>query len=104
MIYILNTPILTEYGEYDFHRISIDDVKTILIDGFTSAVGHEGTASFMSRIFGIAIPLNRTAIKMQFGDEAIVFRLLARLPEGTILSEEDLTKVPYEIGILRRLA
>jgi hypothetical protein len=98
--YIMNTPILTDWGEYVFSRISLEEVKSLLQEDFTSAIGHEGTATLMTRLTGVEIPTNRIAVKMQAGDEAIVFRVLTRLPEGKVLSEEELQTVPYEFGLL----
>ena len=100
MIFILNTPILTNWGEYVFSRISLERAKSLLQGGFTSAVGHEGTASLMSRLTGVEIPVNRVSIKMEAGDQAIVFRVLTRLPEGKVLSEEELQTIPYEFGLM----
>jgi hypothetical protein len=98
--YVLNTPILTDWGEYVFSRISLEEVKSLLQEDFTSAIGHEGTATLMTRLTGVEIPTNRIVVKMANGDEAIVFRVLARLPEGKVLSEEELQTVPYEFGLL----
>jgi hypothetical protein len=103
MIFILNTPILTDWGEYKFSKISLGEVKSLLQGDFVSAVGHEGTASLMSRLTGISIPVNRIAVKMQVGDQAIVFRVLTRLPEGKILTSEELQTIPYEFGLLRKV-
>jgi hypothetical protein len=47
--------------------------------------------------------MNRVAIQMQPGDRAIVFRLLTRLPEGVVLSAEELTALPFELGLLERV-
>ncbi len=102
-IYILNTPILTEYGEYSFKKISIEDVVEKMGHGFTSAVGHEGTANLMSHLTGMPVPVNRVVIKMQSGDIAIVFRVLIRLPEGKVLTQEELLQVSYEFGLLERI-
>jgi hypothetical protein len=103
MIFVLNTPILTDWGEYVFSRISLEEVKSLLQRGFISAVGHEGTASLMSRLTGISITANRIAVKMQVGDQAVVFRVLTRLPEGKILTSEELQTIPYEFGLLRKV-
>jgi len=40
---------------------------------------------------------------MEPDDRAIVFRLLARLAEGQVLDAEQLSKIPYEFGLLQRL-
>ena len=103
MIYLLNTPILTDYGVYDFSKIDGRDVKSFLEIGFTSAIGHQGTADLLSNLLGIPVPMNRIAIKMEEGDVALVFRLKNRLPEGTVLSESGLGKLDYEFGLLRRM-
>jgi hypothetical protein len=103
-IYVLNTPILTDWGMYSFVSWRLEDVRKLLHEKtFVSAVGHEGTANLMTRLIGIPIPVNRTAIKMAKWDVAIVFRLLTRLPEGKVLSEEELAQLPYEFGFLDKI-
>ena len=56
----------------------------------------------MTQLTGVQIPVNRVAIRMQPGDIAVIFRVLKRLPEGKVLSDEELSKVPFEFGILER--
>ena len=103
MLYLLNTPILTDYGKYYFVKITVDEAKELLAkENFISAIGHKGTAELMTKLFGIEISINRIAIKMLSGDTAIVFRVLERLEEGKILTDEELKKVNYEIGFLRK--
>jgi len=102
--YLLNTPILTDWGTYIFTPLSLGEViKKLRSYPFTSAIGHEGTANLLSRLTGVSIPVNRVPIKMIVGDTAIVFRLLTRLPEGKVLSEEELKQFPYEFGMLRQV-
>jgi hypothetical protein len=104
MIYILNSPILPNYGEYRFEKISVEEAKALLSGGFTSAVGHKGTAEVLSSILGVNIPENRVAISLEKGDIALVFRLLVRLPEGKVLSAEELKGLKFELGKLERIA
>jgi hypothetical protein len=103
-VYLLNTPILTDWGMYIFTPLSLSQVIWRLgIYHFVSAIGHEGTANLLSRLTDVSIPVNRVPIKMTVGDMAIVFRLLTRLPEGKVLSEEELKQLPYEFGMLRKV-
>lgn len=104
MTYILNTPILTEFGSYEFRKIGVEEAARCLTSGHISAVGHQGTADVLSAILGIVIPVNRIAVKMAAGDKAIVFRVLTRLEEGKILTAEELRAVPFELGLLERVA
>ena len=104
MYYLLNTPILTEYGTFKFSRIeTVDAVRLLKTDGFKSAIGHESTAKLLSKLWDMDIPVNRNQIRMWIGDRAIVFRLLTRLPEGKVLNEEELSKISYELGLLERV-
>jgi len=75
-------------------EVNVEGVKDILKDGFTSAVGHEATSQVISTQLGIQVPTNRISVKMVPGDVLIVFQLLARLPEGKILSEDELRQMP----------
>ena len=103
-MYVLNSPVLTDWGKYQFRKIERRDVAYILKGiPFISAIGHEPTASLLSRMLRVDIPFNRIQIKMDVGDRAIVFRLLERLPEGKIFTEDELWHVPCEFGMLERL-
>jgi len=103
MIYVLNTLILPvdfeakkQYEVY-LEKIDIEKAKEVLSEGFISAVGHEATAKLLSKLLGISIPYNRIAIKMREGDIGIHFFLKTRLPEGKILSEEELRELEYDL-------
>jgi len=75
-------------------EISVDQVKQLLGAGFVSAVGHEATAQVLSQKLGIPVQLNRIQLSLKSGDSLIVFQLLFRLPEGKILSEEEIKSLP----------
>ena len=74
-------------------EIDIEQVKELLANGFTSAIGHEATAAMLSQLLGMQVPVNRISIKVEYGDDIIVFQLLQRLPEGKILTVEELQQL-----------
>ncbi len=103
--YLLNTAILTGYGDWRLEGpIEVAQARQVLADGFVSAVGHAATASFLTRLLGIEVAVNRIAVQLQPGDRAVVLRLQTRLPEGAVLTDEELAQVPCELGLLTRLA
>jgi len=71
-------------------------VKSILKDGFVSAVGHQSTADFMKLLLGIDVSVNRVAITLKHGDKVIVLQLQGRLPEGKVLTQEEIQSIPYK--------
>ena len=105
-IYLLNSPILTDWGTYKFSEINIQEAKFYLMHGlenYVSAIGHEGTAEILSKLLGFEVSANRISVKMETGDKAVVFRMLERLPEGKILTSEELEKLKYTFGILEKV-
>lgn len=101
--YLLNTPILTSFGQWEFAGpISIDQARARLSQGFESAIGHEASALFLGQLLNMDIPMRRIAVEMQAGDTALVLRIKTRLPEGKLLSREDMETIPYELGWLIR--
>jgi hypothetical protein len=77
-------------------EISNDQATLLLKDGFNSAVGHQATADFIKGLTGIEVPANRVALSLKAGDMILVLQLQGRLPEGKVLSEEEMTQIPYK--------
>lgn len=102
--YLLNTPILTNYGTWSFTGpITVEQARIHLKEGFQSAIGHEASAQFLSQLLEIEIPMNRISVAMQAGDSALVLRIKSRLPEGKLLTREEIDDIPYELGWLERI-
>lgn len=101
-LYVLNTLIvpvdfsLSSSALVRFRRIDVEEARSLLVsEGFESAVGHEGTARLLSSLLGLEVGVNRRTIFMEKGDRAIHFFLRQRLPEGAILSEEELRRLDF---------
>ena len=58
-----------------------------------SAVGHESTAKILSELLGFEVPVNRIMVKLEEGDEAVIFQLFTRLPEGRVLNRDELEEL-----------
>ena len=103
-LYILNSPVLTNWGTYMYEQITVDEARELVSrNNFVSAIGHEATAKFLSKLLGVEIPVHRVRIKMHLGDVALVFQLQRRLPEGYVATEEDLKTIPYTLGLLTKI-
>jgi hypothetical protein len=108
MLYILNSLIVP----VDFQnkqgyvvslwKIDLETARKIVREmPFTSAVGHEATAKVLTDLLGVEIPHNRIAVKMKDGDSAIHFVLRTRLPEGKVLTEEELRELDFDLVLSR---
>jgi len=65
-----------------------------------SVVGHESTAELLSKLLEMEIKADRKSIKIRHGDGVIVFQLMQRLPEGKILSTEELQNLDFKFFLV----
>jgi len=80
-------------AKLEVEEVSEEYVK-IIAKRAVSAIGHEATASIVSERLGVQVPVNRVQIKLNEGDCVYVFQLLQRLPEGKVLSKEEISSIP----------
>lgn len=102
MRYLLNSPVLAEFGEYKYREPREGEVAEFATA--TSAVGHPGTAEVMSAVLGFQVEAQRLYVRLEPGDSALVFQVTERLPEGKVLSAKELREVKYRLGVMERLA
>lgn len=101
MIYVFNTLVVPinfeKYGKVSvvLERISVEEAKSLLKGEFVSAIGHQATSEVLSELLGIEVPVNRIAVFMEIGDVGVHFFLRERLPEGKVLSREELVGLDF---------
>ena len=84
----------------EFEKVDIETVKKVLRDGFDSAIGHEATAAFLSKVLGFEVKANRKEVKVDENTVLIIAQVKQRLPEGKVLTEEELKNVPVEFWVV----
>ncbi|MGB9806715.1 MAG: STIV orfB116 family protein [Thermoproteota archaeon] len=103
-VYILNTlavPLdwdIEDIYDVTMRRISVQKAKEIIAKkGFISAVEHEATAKLLTELLGVEVPVNRIQVKMTHGDKGIHFALKTRIPEGKVLTLDELKQIGYHL-------
>jgi hypothetical protein len=93
-----------EYVDVRIKELDMEDVKKILNESenkgdlIISAIGHQTTADFLSEILGREITANRFDVRYDNESKCIiVFVLGERLPEGKILTKDELEQYKNKI-------
>jgi len=76
-------------------EVSLDDARQFIIDA-QSVIGHQSTAEYVTMLTGVPISTNRVSLSLTNGDQLLVFQLLGRLPEGVVLTQDEVTKIPHK--------
>ncbi len=120
MLYLFNTTIMPNEGVYVNRKVSLEQVKDIffnfsngksLAEGcpieFTSAIGHQGAVDAFNTVFPMLmgeVKLNRIPSLMNIGDQAVALKIKGRMPEGAILTLEELQSIGFEFFHITRTA
>lgn len=102
MIYLLNSPVLTAYGDWHFSGpLSLQTARKRLNgQQVISAIGHAASAALLTKLLARPVEVSRVAVTLRPGDSALVLRLINRLPEGMVLDVHQIEATPYELGWL----
>ena len=103
MITLLNSPRLTDFGNYQYRPATLEEVRSLVGEGFQSAIGHKSTAHVLSALLGVEVVSHRMNYRQKPGEQAIVFELIRRPPEGADLDSQDIINIGYRFGILTRI-
>ena len=101
-IALLNATILTTDGEFSLKTITLEEAKELVntADEIISAIGHQSTAELLSSLFEKEIKMNRINFTQDTNTLCICMELNGRLPEGKILTAEELEKIGYKFKLL----
>lgn len=102
---LLNAPILTSFGTFEFTQITTAEAKEIIknAEQIISAIGHPATAEIMSELLDYKVENNRIEFFQSVEDAALIFRLKKRIGEGQVLNRAEIEAIGYEFGILKRI-
>src|SRR5215210_4286927 len=102
---LLNAAILTSYGKFDFEPLSVDQARRVIreAESVESAIGHAATAEIMTSLLDYKVEANRIEFFQTVEDGALIFKLKKRIGEGQVLNAEEIEKIGYEFGILKRV-
>jgi len=81
-------------------EVSVETVKELLAGGFESAIGHESTAALLTKLLGVEVKADRRQITIDTNTVLVVFQLMSRLPEGKVLTEEELKQLQYKFFVV----
>ncbi len=103
-IAILNGAIITADGEYSCRTISLEECKKLIQSAseIISAVGHKATAEIITDLLEREVTLNRIDFHQEAGQQALVFKLNRRPPEGIILTRDEIEAFGYQFQLLSR--
>jgi hypothetical protein len=80
-----------------FEKVDIDTAKRFISGRVVqSYIGHEETAKILSQLLGIQVGVNRSMLKITDA-QLIIFTLNQRLPEGKVLSAQEIEQIGYTI-------
>lgn len=92
---------LQRTSNVEVEPLTLDEVKSLLKEGFVSAVGHQDTANVLSDMLGLGVPCNRINVHLTPDDVLVVAQLVGgRLPEGSTKLPDGFTFQFVKVRVL----
>ena len=108
MLYLFNTTIMPNEGVFINEKIDKGAAKNVcsMFEEHTSALGHQGAVDAFNALgfFDGQVSLNRVPATMKRGDVAIALKVIGRLPEGKVLTLQELEEIGFEFYFIRMIA
>lgn len=104
--YLMNSSVITSEGVFKYIKISLEEARDWLNKGeFISAIGYQETADAIEYLTGKKIDLNRVEVRLEKGDEALVFKITKRVsdPEKKGQLSKEFILNNYEFGIIKKI-
>ena len=94
-------------GIYINQKIDLITAKKVcsMLEEHTSALGHQGAVDAFNALgfFDGQLRLNRVPATMKRGDVAIALKVIGRLPEGKVLTLQELEEIGFEFYLIRHI-
>ncbi len=107
LAFLTTTVATANDGVFELRTVSLEEAKALAKSAkqTQSYIRHSATAKAMSTVLGVDVPLGETQLKQEVGQQALVFKLRARLKEGQVLTtEKELDEVGYDFVLMTRTA
>jgi len=88
-------------AKVSFEPVSLEQARELVKGGVVSIIGHEGTAWVFTQKLGVHLRKNRVFFKMTKDEVMLVGELNQRLPEGKVLTAEELEEIPIRWWVVR---
>lgn len=75
-------------------KLNVGEFCSKLIEeGVVNAIGHASTVAVINTLCSTNLAPSRIEVKLENGDELLIFQLRTRLPEGKILSVDEISQL-----------
>ena len=103
MVTILSNSCLTEFGTYNFSKITSDDADRFVNSGIISVIKDELTAQIISILLDMDCGVYTGKYSQAIGTTALIFTLNGTIKKDVVITKELIEKTGYSWALLERL-